>query len=97
MVEDEAAAQGVRRATGTAGRVVAFPVVGGAEKSPGPVAQRIVAALSGGESLRKPELRRRVAGNQGDFLRGLREALAAGLVKRSGSGSKASPYRYQRR
>lgn len=95
MVEEAAVAQGVTvRATGT-GRVVPFPA-GGDQKPLGVTAQRIVVALAGGEVLTKAELRRRVAGTQGDFLRGLREVLAGGQVRRSGSGSKVSPYKYRR-
>jgi hypothetical protein len=95
LVEDVAVVQGTSvRATGT-GQVVTFPT-GAEEKRPGPLAQRIFAVLAGERPLTKAELRRRVAGAQGDFLRGLREALSAGLVKRSGQGTKARPFRYGR-
>lgn len=74
-------------ATGTGGaRVVPF-------RGPSATAQRILAAART-SPLTKAELRRRVKGSQNDFLRALREALAAGELVREGAGSKARPYRY---
>ena len=81
-------------ATGTDGRVLPF-----ASKGAGlsPVAQRIAAVVSKTSSrLTKDALRRRVPGSEDDFLRGLREAVAAGTVVRSGLGRKRHPYLYAR-
>lgn len=79
------------KATGTGGRVLDFPRPG-----LGPLAQRLVAAVADGAPLTKAELRSRVRGNQGDFLRGLREALAAGALQKEGAGSRARPFKYRR-
>jgi hypothetical protein len=79
------------RATGTGGRVVAFP-----QRGLGPMAQRIVAAADKGVALTKAQLRERIRGSQGDFLRGLREALAVGALARGGAGSRTRPYVYRR-
>jgi hypothetical protein len=78
-------------ATGTGGaHVVPFRPAGLS-----PTAQRIVAAVRAAP-LTKSELRRRVKGAQGDFLRGIKDAIAAGELLREGAGSKARPYRYRR-
>jgi hypothetical protein len=82
------------QATGTdGGTVLAFPKV-----ALGKTAQRVVAALAkAGAPLTKTELRRRVPGAQGAFLRGLREATAAGAVVREGRGTKGGAFRYRAR
>lgn len=81
-------------ATGTDGRVLPF-----ASKGSGlsPVSQRIAAVVAkASRPLTKDALRRRVSGSEDDFLRGLREAVAAGAVVRSGLGRKGAPYLYAR-
>jgi hypothetical protein len=81
--------EAVRKAMGKAS-VVPFP------KRPGSVTgQRIVVALTKAGALRKDALRRAVSGSQGDFLRGLKEALQSGAVVREGSGTKIAPYTYR--
>lgn len=61
------------------------------------VAGRIVAAVAkASRPLTKDALRRRVAGSEDDYRRGLREALAAGQVKREGLGRKGRPFLYSR-
>lgn len=70
--------------------VVAFPL------RPGSVTgQRIVVALTKGGPMRKDALRVAVPGNQGDFLRGLKEAVASGAVTREGTGTKTAPFHYR--
>jgi hypothetical protein len=82
--------QAVKLAAQSGGSVVAFPA------RPGSVAgQRIVAALTKGGPMKKDDLRLRVAGNQGAFLRGLNEAVKGGAVVREGSGTKSRPYVYR--
>ena len=85
------AAAPVGAAGTTSGRVVPFP-----QRRLGATAQRIVAAAAKGGVLTKTQLRERVRGSQGDFLRGLREALAIGALAREGPGSRARPYLYRR-
>lgn len=82
-------------ATGTTGRVVEFPRAA-PMKARATAAQRIVAALNGGRSLTKAELRRRVPGAQGVFLAGLAQAVERGDIVREGPGSKSRPYHYRR-
>ena len=80
-------------ATGTDGRVLAFAARGGLS----PVAQRIAATCArSSRPLTKDALRRRVSGSQDDFLRGLKEAVGAGGVVRTGVGKKGRPYLYAR-
>ena len=88
---DEQEAGVLQAATGTHGRVVAFRQRGGL----GPLAQRLAAAVAGG-ALTKAELRRRVRGSQGQFLDGLREALADGAIRRTGTGRRGRPFKYER-
>jgi hypothetical protein len=82
------------RATGTDdGNVLAFQAPGVRSKA----AQRIVAVVAkAGAPLSLAQLRRRVPGSQGDWRRGLREAVDAGAVARSGRGHKGSPFLYSR-
>ena len=82
-------------ATGTGGRVVSFPTP--APGTPASVTgQRIVAVLARSrKALTKAELRRRVPGNQGDFLRGLREAEQTGAAAKDGAGTRSRPFRYR--
>lgn len=89
-VED--AVEQARQATGTDGaNVIAFA----SKRGPSPVAQRIAATVAkASRPLTKDALRRRVSGAEGDFLRGLREAVDAGTVIRTGHGRKGSPYVY---
>jgi hypothetical protein len=82
--------------TGTDGaRVLAFEPA--PTRALGVVAGRIVAALSkAARPLTRAALRRCVAGSEDDFGRALREVIAAGVVKRQGSGKKARPFTYSR-
>jgi hypothetical protein len=83
------------RATGTAGRVgrvVTFP---GKTAGLGVGAQRCVAAVRTRGPLTKAQLRAAVKGNQGDFLRAVKEALGARALVRTGRGTKTKPYRYE--
>jgi hypothetical protein len=65
------------------------------KRGPSTLAQRIAATVAkAGRPLTKEALRRRVSGAEGDFLAGLREALDAGVVTRTGRGCKGSPYMY---
>lgn len=87
----EVEAEPARQATGTDGAdVLPFRARSGL----GAVAQRIVAAAKA-RPLTKAQLRTRVRGGQGEFLRGLREAIDAGALRRDGSGTKARPYLYR--
>jgi hypothetical protein len=80
------------RQTGTDGKVIPF------NRGLSRVAQRIVAVLGKAKGpLTREALRRRVPGSQGAFLKALREALAAGVLARSGAGRKGSPHVYSRR
>jgi len=84
------------QATGTAGRggrVVAF--AGAASKVKTAAGQRIVAAVNGAaHGLTFPALRRSVAGSQGAFRAGLREAVACGAIRREGRGTRGAPFVY---
>jgi len=91
-VEGEAEPAVVQRTGTDDGRVVPFRAPG-----LGVVAQRVAAAVAKAGPLTKGELRRRVPGAQGAFLRGLREALAAGAVVREGDGRKGRPFKYRTR
>jgi hypothetical protein len=92
-VEGAAAEVEEQAATGTeGGRVLAFAPAGGLSA----VAQRIAAAVEkSSRPLTKDALRRRVAGSQDDFLRGVKEAERAGAIVRSGSGRRGSPFTFQ--
>jgi hypothetical protein len=90
--EVEEAEQQRVRATGT-DNVLAFDA--GAGRALGIVAQRIAAVVAkAARPLTREALRRRVSGNEGDFNRGLKEAIGAGVVRREGLGKKARPYLY---
>ncbi len=86
----DAVPETVRKAAGSS--VVAFP-----GKPTSKTGQRIVTALEKKGPLRRDALRRAVPGNQGDFLRGLKEAVGSGAVVREGVGTKTAPYRYRAR
>jgi hypothetical protein len=78
------------KATGTDGHVLAF-------RPPGqsPRVKALVAAVAKRGPMTKAEMRGAVRGGQGEFLRAIREAVAAGVLRREGAGSKSRPYRYR--
>jgi hypothetical protein len=88
----------VEEATGTEGETRVLPFSSAATHGLGPTAARIVAALQrAGRPLTKGALRRRVPGNQGHFLDGLKEAERAGAIVRGGVGRKGKPFTFEMR
>ena len=88
------------RATGTSGpapsgKVISF--AGVSESKPKTaIGQRLAAVVARSSApLTMPALRRTVQGSEGDFRRGLRDALACGAVRREGSGTKGKPFVYR--
>jgi len=89
------------RATGTggpapSGKVISF--AGASESKPKTaIGQRLAAAVARSSApLTMPALRRTVQGSEGDFRRGLRDALACGAIRRDGSGTRGKPFVYLR-
>ena len=79
------------QATGTDGSVVlAFRPAGLS-----PRVKALVAAVAKGGPMTKAELRGAVRGSQGDFLKAVREAVAAGALSREGAGTRSHPHRYR--
>lgn len=59
------------------------------------VGQRIVAAVSRSTSgLTREALQKRVPGSKAAFLRGLKECVSDGSIRRTGAGRRGSPHRY---
>jgi hypothetical protein len=84
-------APAIRKAAHEGGSsIVPFPTRAGSMAG-----QRIVVALTKGGPMRKEALRKLVPGNQGDFLRGLKEAMASGAVVREGTGTKTAAFVYR--
>lgn len=80
----------VKRAAESGGSVVAFP-----QRPRTVTGQRIVVQLQKGGPMGKDALRKAVPGNQGDFLRGLKEAVKVGAVLMEGTGTKSRPFTYR--
>ncbi len=98
---EEVAAAGAVAVNGA--RVIPMPlrevpaIVARRGKAPQAIAQRILAALNAsGRALTKVELRKRVPGDAGTFLRELKAMEKSGSIKRSGRGTKGDPFRYHR-
>jgi hypothetical protein len=86
--------------SGTGGRVLTIPAraaMGVAPRCRGAVAirQRILGALAQAQlPLSKDQLRGRVRGDEGAFLRVLGELVREGAVRKGGRGRKTDPYTY---
>jgi hypothetical protein len=82
--------ENVKRAAESGGSVVAFP-----QKPRSVTGQRIVVQLQKAGPMGMTALRKAVRGNEGDFRRGLHEAVKLGSILREGSGTKSRPFTYR--